>query len=414
MVLSPDPVLGSLFIGNTLTSILFGVITFQTKLYFTKFPSDSRVLKVMVAFLWLAQLLEIVISSHNLYEQTNRHPESSSPILPRSSTWEKGYWYTHTIISSLIAQSFFTYRLWSLSRYRVYIGIIASLILVNFGVALSDNLNDYLGRPPEGAHYLNKVIVITTFSSVIDLAIASGVVIIMRKQRTGFVQTDRIVSWIILYGVASGVLTSLFALAILVMNLAGDGRNAVGVAMFFGGVYIASALAHLHSRAGLREELLREHRLPTGRGPRLSSIEFRVLPPNSPPGQKTTEPIPTPAPGLVPLQRPPLPTSGEAASLQVITGPAHAMSSDVASVGVETRPSASQPRLNSDDGLEASSVFCTPPDSFLIPDSAPRFLSKPASATLLRRAPPRFNPADLFTNGAVSSEMKEPPLKNTG
>ncbi|KAF8310585.1 hypothetical protein DL93DRAFT_2230210 [Clavulina sp. PMI_390] len=356
MVLSPGPVLGSFFIGNILTSMrvlcsycieydarnlygvyssLFGAITLQTKLYFIRFPSDSRVLKAMVAFLWLAQLVEVVVSSHKLYAQTIRyHQDFSTKPLPPSSTWEKDYWYSHTIASSFIVQFFYTYRLWSLSRYRIYIGMIATLILVNFAVAVSDNLDNYLGRPRKAAHDLEK--------AAIDLALAFGVVIILRKRRTGFVQTDRIINWIMLYGVASGVLTSIFALAILVMNLAGHFHNAVGVAMFFGGVYIASALAHLHSRAGLRSELSREHRLPSGGGSWLSSTNIRVSSPNSPSSRKTTELIPTSSSVLLASLYPACPIESRTDGLQVIIEPTDATPSDVTTFEVETEPSASQ------------------------------------------------------------------------
>ncbi|KAF8310586.1 hypothetical protein DL93DRAFT_2230211 [Clavulina sp. PMI_390] len=403
MTLSPGHVLGSFFIGNTLTSILFGAITLQTRLYFTRFPSDSRILKFMVAFLWLAQLLEMMISSHKLYGQTTHsHQASSATSPPRSPTWEKDYWYTHTILSSFIVQSFFAYRLWSLSRYRIYIGMIVALIVVNFAVALSDNLDDYLGRPPEAAHDLDKVIIITTCSAVIDLAVAFGVVLILRKQRTGFVQTDRIVNWIILYGVASGVLTSIFALVILVLNLVGEANKAIGVAMSFGAVYIASALAHLHSRAGLRLELSGECRLPT-RGPWISSTKISLPPPNSPSSRRSSELMPTPSPELLASQHSSYPTGDEADGVQVIIDSGYTMLSEVAIVGVKTSSSARQHAPNSTyDELEVSSLSHDrlTPNASMTPGSPLEFTPRPVSSALSYRAPPRFNPTELFGKDA--------------
>ncbi|KAF8310590.1 hypothetical protein DL93DRAFT_2099360 [Clavulina sp. PMI_390] len=158
--------------------------------------------------------------------------------------------------------------LWSLSRYRIYVGMIVTMIVANLALAIDDNINGCLARSPTSIHHFQKIMAIVSLSAVIDLALAFGVVITLRKQRTGFIQMDRIINWIILYGIASGVVTSIFAFFILVNTLVGDPQVAIGAGMPFAGIYIGSTLAQL------RRQLAGEHYLPTGGRHWHSSIEM--------------------------------------------------------------------------------------------------------------------------------------------
>ncbi|KAF8304989.1 hypothetical protein DL93DRAFT_405496 [Clavulina sp. PMI_390] len=229
----PSPLLGSFLVGTILSSIIFGAITVQAKLYFSTFPKDSWLVKAMVAFLWCAQLTEVAIAFCAAYGQTTNHPGSSSTNPDFDSLqWEMQYWSTHLILTAFVVQSFYAYRLWALSRHRIYIGFMASLIIVNVGLGFDDIHSNYVpasrGGGPDTSHHFPRVIALTLLSAITDLALACGVIVTLRKQRTGFRQTDRIVNWIILYGVTSGIVTSIFAIVILIANVVGDGPNAVG------------------------------------------------------------------------------------------------------------------------------------------------------------------------------------------
>ncbi|KAF8310602.1 hypothetical protein DL93DRAFT_2230225 [Clavulina sp. PMI_390] len=268
----PSPILGSFLIGVVLSSILFGAVSVQAKLYLKRFPNDSWVVKAMVIFLWLAQLVEVGIASGAVYGQTDayrQHAETSRFVRESQRgtiEWETQYWSTHLIITAFVVQSFFAYRLWALSRHWMYTGVMGVLILVNIGLGIVEVKNNYVRAPNGGAldspHHFQRIIALTTLSAVTDLALAVGVVLTLRKQRTGFLQTDRVVNWIILYGIASGMATTVFAIAILIATLIGDGDNIVGAGVPFGGVYIASTFAHLHSRTALRSRLVGEHHVP--------------------------------------------------------------------------------------------------------------------------------------------------------
>ncbi|KAF8309643.1 hypothetical protein DL93DRAFT_2085352, partial [Clavulina sp. PMI_390] len=77
--------LGMTLIGNMLASVLFGVITVQTKSYFSRFPQDSRWVKGMVAFLWLSQGLQVILTLRGVHWQAIRR--RADPLLSGPQIW---------------------------------------------------------------------------------------------------------------------------------------------------------------------------------------------------------------------------------------------------------------------------------------------------------------------------------------
>ncbi|KAF8315059.1 hypothetical protein DL93DRAFT_967629 [Clavulina sp. PMI_390] len=71
----PNPHLGCFFIGNLLSSSLFGLITVQAHRYYAKFPKDPWWIKTLVAFLCSSNN----VSRHIL---TNHTVSSSIPNCP--------------------------------------------------------------------------------------------------------------------------------------------------------------------------------------------------------------------------------------------------------------------------------------------------------------------------------------------
>ncbi|KAF8315057.1 hypothetical protein DL93DRAFT_2167087 [Clavulina sp. PMI_390] len=265
MIPARNPHLGHFFVGNLLSSILFGVITVQTQLYYRRFLKDPWWIKALVAFLWyehtfqvrpalelisdlqrLAQLSVVVITSLAIYSQTIQY----IPVYPRVP-WNATYWIMHWLVSSTVIQIFFAYRLLALSGQRIFTYLIGVIIVVHTVRAFEfDIVSIVKGGIPKGS--TPTVTAMASLSVIVDLSLAFGVTITLRKQRTGSSQTDRILNWIILYVAATGVATSILAILILIWIHMGDPYSALIISVPYGGVYIACGLAHLHARSSLR------------------------------------------------------------------------------------------------------------------------------------------------------------------
>ncbi|KAJ3491599.1 hypothetical protein NLI96_g611 [Meripilus lineatus] len=62
-----DSTLGTLFIGNTLYALLFGITTAQATTYFSRYSHDGTFHKVTIAMIWILDLLLLVIGSWLCY-----------------------------------------------------------------------------------------------------------------------------------------------------------------------------------------------------------------------------------------------------------------------------------------------------------------------------------------------------------
>ncbi|KAF8309639.1 hypothetical protein DL93DRAFT_2230771 [Clavulina sp. PMI_390] len=256
---------GTTLIGNILASVLFGVITVQTRFYFSRFARDLYWIKSMVVFLWSLQCIQVVLTSRGLYRQSmaSRHASSAGGPPPIWFQWDYYFWSIQLCTSTMVAQLFFSYRLWTLSQRRIPNYLITSLVFANGTFGFSIIIRVYASNGTKLAPLLAAIIYSAT-SVMMDISLAISVASALQRHRTGFLQTDRALNRIILYGVATGALTSLFAIAMLICAALGE-RAAVRVlGVPHGAVQTVCVLAHLHSRAGLRSRISGECRLPTG------------------------------------------------------------------------------------------------------------------------------------------------------
>ncbi|KAF8309638.1 hypothetical protein DL93DRAFT_2170208 [Clavulina sp. PMI_390] len=394
--------IGGSLIGNVLASALFGVITIQTRLYFARFPADLLWIKTMVAFFWVAQFVDVALTSRGVYWRAIQEYNGQLSQIPQS-TWNVDHWGIDVPVAAVFVQTFFLYRLWTLSRQRLYSLVVSGLIIANAILGLYSASYVYVSNGTRAVPY-KMLVEYASISVGIDVALTFGVTLALRKHCTGFHQTDRILNWIIFYGVATGALTSCFAMVMLLCTVTGH-RKVLSVTMVpYGGVYITSALAHLHSRSALRTQLAGELRLTTNA---LSSLKTSSLPK---PSQPSTG-------------RPVLDERGDGSQLG---------GSPLTVIMEATAPSRPPSALNPSDlpnnviglddivevaaegahGIAAPSSSPTPTSSFQLsgatPNTEPGYHPRPSGseATAVRR-PPSFNPSELFSKRRRRSRSHE-------
>ncbi|KAF8310603.1 hypothetical protein DL93DRAFT_2099372 [Clavulina sp. PMI_390] len=163
-----------------------------------------------------------------------------------------------------------------------------SLIIINLADVRNNHVSASQQAGSPAPHRFPEVVAVGLFSVLTDTALACGVIMTLRKQRPGFIQTER--AMIILYVVESGIATSIFSIVILIANMTGNSLDVVGAGVPFGGVYILSILAHLHSRTGIRARLANEHRIRASANPQPSSLEMAAIPGQLKPGVRVSLP----------------------------------------------------------------------------------------------------------------------------
>ncbi|KAJ7510288.1 hypothetical protein B0H11DRAFT_1182656 [Mycena galericulata] len=73
--------LGSIEIGTTVGVVLLGMVTVQIYVYYINFPHDSRVIKTLIAVVWLTEIAHVVGICYGLYRITvTRYGHLDLPI----------------------------------------------------------------------------------------------------------------------------------------------------------------------------------------------------------------------------------------------------------------------------------------------------------------------------------------------
>ncbi|KAK0221341.1 hypothetical protein IW262DRAFT_892719 [Armillaria fumosa] len=59
--------LGVLYVGATISAILFGITNLQVVIYYKRYPTDWWVYRYSVAVLWILDAFHVALSTHSLY-----------------------------------------------------------------------------------------------------------------------------------------------------------------------------------------------------------------------------------------------------------------------------------------------------------------------------------------------------------
>ncbi|KAJ7765718.1 hypothetical protein B0H16DRAFT_400130 [Mycena metata] len=105
--------LGALEIGTLLSFSLFGVTTTQAYTYYSRFPNDSRNLKLLVAVVWFLEVAYGICIGQTLYETVSNYIHLDRlGYLPPTLLISEGI--TAAII--ICVQGFFSFRIYRLSQ----------------------------------------------------------------------------------------------------------------------------------------------------------------------------------------------------------------------------------------------------------------------------------------------------------
>ncbi|KAF9511607.1 hypothetical protein BS47DRAFT_1346626 [Hydnum rufescens UP504] len=238
-------ILAGSFVGILLTALCFGVLTVQTSTYYNAFPNDARPVK-LAAYYWPALCtLYSACSTQTSYRWSVVNYNNPSAL--EWGTWEFGMHLINIICSSLTVQTFFAYRVYSLSA-NLYIGVLVqALVFLQFGY------KDFQMIVKDCTWLIVSCLAI---QATADIVIATCMSLLLRRRRTGFQKTDSVINRMALYTVSTGLITSVLSCSLLVMFVKyGFHISELTLAMPLGTCYCITMLANLHMRTKLRARL---------------------------------------------------------------------------------------------------------------------------------------------------------------
>ncbi|KAH9929259.1 uncharacterized protein B0H18DRAFT_1117603 [Fomitopsis serialis] len=250
-----DGSIGCFFAGILFSGILYGCTCAQVLYYIKEYPRDSKVLKLLVAFVWALDTATTIANSQVLwyYTVSNHQNPVALEYAPRSFRAQ----YSLSAISVFVVQCHYLSTIWRMLTEKWYrlpmlsMAVLISVISLACGLAdvyitTSDNFVPIAFARVKIPAYLQ-----TIAACITDVFITVSLCWILRGKRTGLAQSESRIWWLTFSMVNRGVLTAVLQIVVLVTYAALENSNVLLWLVFhFPGtqIYTNSLLAVLNVR----------------------------------------------------------------------------------------------------------------------------------------------------------------------
>ncbi|CAE6438515.1 unnamed protein product [Rhizoctonia solani] len=202
-----DTSLGAILIGTSLNIWLYGILVTQVTLYYSVYKRDATWVKLLVAWLMVLDTLNTIFDMGFVYRY-------SITLFGNFPAQLHSHWFFHlaplmTVTIAATAQGFFAWRINRLTGCKWLSWGIGLIIAVQFAAGAATTA---------GAFKVQISLWLVT-SAVADTAITIILSWYLHAHRTGFPKTDDIITRLIRVTVQTGLITTVWALADLIMYL---------------------------------------------------------------------------------------------------------------------------------------------------------------------------------------------------
>ncbi|KAF8148391.1 hypothetical protein B0H34DRAFT_802933 [Crassisporium funariophilum] len=247
--------LGALSVGVLISCFLFGIVTVQAYIYYTRFPEDQFKWKFLVTFVWFFELAHCISICHSLYYLTiNQYGNPKALIKPPHTL------FLAIVFSGVIGpvvQAFFAERVRVVSGKLIIPIICWTLSAVRLGMSAAAageafQMTSLSSFQKEFKWLLTTVLAV---GCAVDVLVAGALCYYLNQQKSNShertaIMIDKIIAWT----VQTGLMTSLTGLVMLIFFVAMPG-NFIWLCffMFLARMFSNSLLASLNARTILRQ-----------------------------------------------------------------------------------------------------------------------------------------------------------------
>ncbi|KAJ7626097.1 hypothetical protein FB45DRAFT_796255 [Roridomyces roridus] len=208
---------GPVIIGYMLHWGLFGTLTIQLYLYYRAFPEDRTAIKVLVYSAYMLEVVQTVLLTRDAFKNFATGFGDTATL--RGVHWD---WLTIPVMSGIVAfigQSFYAYRIFSLSKSYWIPGLIVVMSLTSsISAMIIGSYQHTVGVVPPPHTKENSVASAIWLggAALTDFIIALSFTYYLLKYDTGFRRTHALVVRLIRLTIETGSITA----AIALINLA--------------------------------------------------------------------------------------------------------------------------------------------------------------------------------------------------
>lgn len=214
-----DSTLGAALIGFGVSCAIIGALCVQAFSYFRRYPSDLPAYKLLVAAIWVLEMVDQAFIGHCVYYYTISNYMSPQVMLFGDVIWTLILQLVLGALVGTIVKTCFAMRVWRFSGHNLPITcLILFLTYGQLGLAIA-----YAVR----AFQLNKLLYISNLRTLASLSLGAGALtdiiialslsLFLRRLRTGYKSSDSVVNRLTVYAINTGVLTSTISITTLVL-----------------------------------------------------------------------------------------------------------------------------------------------------------------------------------------------------
>ncbi|EPS99481.1 hypothetical protein FOMPIDRAFT_1050519 [Fomitopsis schrenkii] len=243
---------GAMLISAIIGSVLQGVTTCQTIAYFLGSKTDSRVIRSLVLFVWVVNVLHAILVVDSVYTYSVTHHGNPSALA--TLTWSSMAIIIGNVVGDLGVKGIFSYRVWKISR-QWYMGVLIMLTAVvtfTFAVFVVSEMALSPTSPPEPVGTYGSLAALAGSDIVMSIVLA----LVLYQHRSVFPSVNRVLRGVVWYSAETSIVTSLGAIVGLVIYAALPNKPVLFMAVLWVLPYLisSSVLVALNSRKELREK----------------------------------------------------------------------------------------------------------------------------------------------------------------
>ncbi|KZT19804.1 hypothetical protein NEOLEDRAFT_1141559 [Neolentinus lepideus HHB14362 ss-1] len=216
-----DLVTGPTIVGTMFNIFLFGCAVVQYYTYFNTFKTERRAIRGMVCVLLLLDSLNAAFGITTTYGATIT--AFGDVAAATATNWKTGIGPVLMAFIAGTVQSFFAWRVYCMTRSKWLFGGIIALIIISAASACITGIAGTIVEPKGGWYTwgLEAPIVVWLVTAVIvDCVITGTLCLYLRGSRTGFAQTDLLITRLIRLTVQTGLITAIWTIIDLILYLA--------------------------------------------------------------------------------------------------------------------------------------------------------------------------------------------------
>jgi len=257
--------MGAMFVGVLLSAAIWGVNCIQINYYFNWYRTDPIWMKAMVVLVWMIDTSQLCLLIGALYRWIVEWYGNVQVLLTVGNLAFAAIPFL--AINHLVIQMLYIHRIFCFKHLaaamninpRLFTSVLVVLVLLSLAsFAASVLYCAKLGENLTFAHaetlrrYYTSVFALTT---ACDILITISMAYILQTGKTGFRKTSNIVNKLIMYTISSGLLTSCFTLATLILGVVLP-NDFIYIAMeiLAAKVITSTFLALINSRKSIRDQ----------------------------------------------------------------------------------------------------------------------------------------------------------------